>query len=119
MIPEKKIAIEFNGNYYHSIEAGTPPGYHLMKTELCEAKGYRLIHIWENEWNNETKNKLIQIFENKEVIDNKKLLDRSWYSIFQVQNNNVEILPPELINRNGFQVENCRLFKKYFLIIKI
>lgn len=90
-----------------------------MKTELCETKGYRLIHIWENEWNNETKNKLIQIFENKEVIDNKKLLDRSWYSIFQVQNNNVEILPPELIERNGFQVENCRLFKKYFLIIKI
>ena len=38
-----------------------------MKTELCETKGYRLIHIWENEWNNETKNKLIQIFENKEL----------------------------------------------------
>lgn len=120
MIPELKLALEFNGNYYHSIEAGTPFGYHLMKTELCEAKGYRLIHIWEDEWNNDKeliKEKLIQVFQNKEIIDNKKLLDRSWYSALDYPK--YTSLPPILINRNGFQVENCRLFKKYFLIIKI
>ena len=89
-----------------------------MKTEMCEKLGYRLIHIWEDEWNKSKeliKEKIMQIFENKEIIDNKKLLDRSWYSISQVQNKNIEILPPELIERNGFQVENCRLFKNYFV----
>ena len=23
-----------------------------MKTQMCEQLGYRLIHIWEDEWNN-------------------------------------------------------------------
>lgn len=85
-----------------------------MKTEMCEKLGYRLIHIWEDEWNKSKeliKEKLMQVFENKEIIDNEKLLDRSWYSIFQVQNKNIEILPPELIERNGFQVENCGYLK--------
>ena len=85
-----------------------------MKTEMCEKLGYRLIHIWEDEWNNNKeliKEKLIQVFENKEIIDNEKLLNRSWYSISQVQNKNIEILPPELIERNGFQVENCGYLK--------
>lgn len=81
-----------------------------MKTELCEARNYRLIHIWEDEWNKDKeliKEKLIQVFEGKEVVENKNLLDRSWYSIFQVRNKNIEILPPELIERNGYHVENC------------
>ena len=43
------IAVEFNGMYWHSIE-NKPSGYHLMKTKLCEEKGVKLIHIWENEW---------------------------------------------------------------------
>ena len=50
VIPEKKIAIEFNGIYFHSESILHNPFYHLMKTELCEFKGYRLIHIFEHEW---------------------------------------------------------------------
>lgn len=110
VIPELHLALEFNGNYYHSIEAGTPLGYHLMKTELCENLGYRLIHVWENEWNEELKQKLIQVFEGNEVIHNEEMLDRSWYSLINI-NKDVEILPPAIINRNGFQVENCGYFK--------
>lgn len=89
-----------------------------MKTEMCEKLEYRLIHIWEDEWNKSKeliKEKLMQVFENKEIIDYSKMLDRSWYSIFQVQNKNVEILPPKLIERNGYHVENCRLYKNYFV----
>ena len=82
-----------------------------MKTEMCEAKSYRLIHIWEDEWNDKTKEKLIQVFKDKEVIDYSKPLDRSWYSIFQVQNKNIEILPSEVIERNGYHVENCGYMK--------
>ena len=37
--------------------------YHLDKVLKCNEKGYRLIHIWENEWNKdseEIKRKLIK-----------------------------------------------------------
>ena len=49
LIPQKKIAIEFDGMYWHS-EEDKPKNYHLNKTELCEAKGIQLIHIFEDEW---------------------------------------------------------------------
>ena len=49
-IPEKKIAIEYNGLYWHSQRRGKDKKYHLNKTELCEDKGVQLIHIFEDEW---------------------------------------------------------------------
>lgn len=81
-----------------------------MKTELCEAQNYRLIHIWEDEWNNnkdEIKLKLKSIFENKEVITNDTQLDRSWYTVLSFSNKNFEILPPTLVKRGNYFVENC------------
>ena len=50
VIPEKKLAIEFDGLYWHS-EAQIPErNYHLNKTKACETYGYQLIHIFEDEW---------------------------------------------------------------------
>lgn len=49
--PEHKLAIEFNGLYWHS-EIHKYRRYHLEKTEACEAQGVQLIHIWEDEWHN-------------------------------------------------------------------
>lgn len=48
-LPDLKLAIEFNGNYWHSIENGCSKDYHLRKSVLCKAKGIRLIHIYEFE----------------------------------------------------------------------
>ena len=48
-IPDIKLAIEFNGTWHHSIEAGTSKDYHLRKSLLCREKGIRLIHIYEFE----------------------------------------------------------------------
>jgi hypothetical protein len=48
-IPSKNIAIEFDGIYWHS-ELYKPDDYHINKTNQCEAKGIRLIHIFEDEW---------------------------------------------------------------------
>ena len=48
-IPEYKLAIEFNGLYWHS-ELFVDSNYHLNKTKLCEANGVRLIHVFEDEW---------------------------------------------------------------------
>lgn len=49
-IPEKNFAIEFNGLYWHSEAQNKKQMYHLHKTKLCQAKGIRLLHIYENEW---------------------------------------------------------------------
>lgn len=48
-IPEKKIAIEFNGTYWHSSEQKAD-NYHITKTNLCAQKNIRLIHIFEHEY---------------------------------------------------------------------
>lgn len=48
-LPEKKLAIEFNGNYWHSTRF-KDKDYHLKKTQLCQEKGIQLIHIFEYEW---------------------------------------------------------------------
>jgi len=50
-ILSKNLAIEFNGNYWHSeINGNKNYDYHLNKTELCQNKNIRLIHIFEDEW---------------------------------------------------------------------
>ena len=48
-IPEKNLAIEFNGDYWHSSER-KDKNYHLEKTLKCQEKEIRLIHIFEHEW---------------------------------------------------------------------
>lgn len=48
--PDKKIAIEYNGIRWHSEKFREDKNYHLMKTEMCEEKGVKLIHIFEDEW---------------------------------------------------------------------
>lgn len=49
-IPEHNLAIEFNGLYWHSEENGKDKNYHLNKTNLCKEKGIQLIHVFEDEW---------------------------------------------------------------------
>ena len=51
IIPEKNIGIEFDGIYYHSELSGNKDkNYHINKTKRAEEIGLRLIHIFENEW---------------------------------------------------------------------
>jgi hypothetical protein len=52
VIPEKKVAIEYCGLYWHSELQGKERNYHLNKLKSCEAQGYRLITIFEDEWVN-------------------------------------------------------------------
>ena len=47
--PEKKIAIEFNGAYWHSTEI-KPDGYHYNKYIMCKQCGILLVSIFENVW---------------------------------------------------------------------
>lgn len=50
-IPSLKLAVECNGNYWHS-ELFKSNNYHLEKTLECSSLGIHLIHIFEYEWEN-------------------------------------------------------------------
>jgi len=53
-IPDKKIAIEVNGDYWHSSEFKDEL-YHQLKSLECQKVGITLIHIFESEWINNRK----------------------------------------------------------------
>lgn len=64
------LAIEFDGLYWHNDKV-VNKNYHVTKTNACEAKGYNLIHIFENEWNEKqeiVKSKIKEIFNSNESI---------------------------------------------------
>jgi G:T-mismatch repair DNA endonuclease (very short patch repair protein) len=58
VIPSKKIAIEYNGLFWHReglykpVRKGKDKNYHLNKTKSANEKGYKLIQIFEDEWIN-------------------------------------------------------------------
>lgn len=49
-IPEKKVAIEYNGLFWHSEAMNGDRFYHYNKTTGCEKVGVRLIQIYQDEW---------------------------------------------------------------------
>lgn len=49
LIKEKKIAIEYNGLYWHS-ELNKDKYYHYEKMNRCLSNNYDLINIWEDDW---------------------------------------------------------------------
>lgn len=51
VIPDKGLAIEFNGTYWHSTERHNKD-YHSNKTNIAIGQGYRLLHISEYEFDN-------------------------------------------------------------------
>ena len=52
LIPSHKLAIEYGGLYWHSeYSSGKAKDYHKKKMELCNDKGYELITIFSDEWN--------------------------------------------------------------------
>ena len=69
-LPEKQLAFEFDGTYYHS-ELFKDAKYHQKKTLECRKLGIRLIHVFEHEW-----------YANKEKI---KSLIRSALGLFSTR----------------------------------
>lgn len=49
-IPEKNVAIEYNGLYWHSEENGKDKNYHYNKWLACKEQGIQLIQIWEDDY---------------------------------------------------------------------
>ena len=84
-LPEHKLAIEYNGTYWHSSKQKEST-YHKKKTDACDKLGIRLIHIFEHEWNTpRTKNILLRYLNR---ITNNDSLNRIY-----ARNTQVGILP--------------------------
>ena len=63
-----KIAIEFNGDYWHD-ENHKSNDYHYNKFNLCMEKNILLVSIFESEWNSrkdEIKKYLLDLFSYRE-----------------------------------------------------
>ena len=91
-LPELNLAIEFNGNYWHSELNGTEKNYHLNKLKECSKKGIKLIHIFEDEWINK-----------KEIV--KSLLKNNLY-IYDRKINGRDCLVKEINYCSDFFNEN-------------
>jgi hypothetical protein len=74
-LPKFKLAIEFNGLYYHS-DKFKEKNYHINKTNMCNNFGIELIHIWEDDW--VYKKEIVKsIILNKLNLINKKIYARN------------------------------------------
>lgn len=49
-IPSHNLAIEYNGNLWHSENYGKDKKYHLNKLDECNKKGVKLVQIFEDEY---------------------------------------------------------------------
>lgn len=49
-IPSEKIAIEFNGLFWHTEAMGKDRDYHYNKWKDCRDQGIQLIQVWEDQW---------------------------------------------------------------------
>lgn len=92
-IPSINLAIEYNGNYWHSFEHNNDISYHLHKSLKCREKGIRLIHIYEFEDFQDEIYKLICLLEQNIDI----------YGINYNKNNLLDIdVKPEIIYKDKY-----------------
>lgn len=60
-VPDKNLAIEVNGIYYHSFfGGGKDKNYHINKHKLCLENGIKLYQFWESDINDSTKLSIIE-----------------------------------------------------------
>ena len=97
-LPDYKVAIEFNGLYWHAEKANQiGQNYHLNKTIKCQEQGIRLIHIFEDEWRNH-KLACLDVISRILGIHQQKIMARKC-QIRQVSNNETK----DFLNTNHLQ----------------
>lgn len=73
VVPKSKVAIEFNGLYWHS-DKFKDKMFHSRKTDAALGKGIQLIHVWEDEWRD--KREIVkQMLASKLGVSNRKRLN--------------------------------------------
>lgn len=68
-IPDLKLAIEFNGLFWHSTKHNIDKDYHLNKSIACRNLNIRLIHVYEFENIEEQVNKIISLINGLDLFN--------------------------------------------------
>ena len=110
-IPKHNLAIECNGDYWHSTSVkSSDKNYHLKKYLMCKEKGVRLIQIPESEWYN---NKEFFIDLIKCYIENgdfSRFLEGNKFNLMYLSESlfeNYELTEPELVELKYSSYYNC------------
>ena len=74
VIPQIKLAIEFNGLKYHSTQVGIDKFYHQRKYQLCKNQNYKFFIIWDFQWKN-SKSKIQNQLLSYLVVQKKQLIN--------------------------------------------
>ena len=116
-VPNKNIAIETDGIYYHSeISSGRNSNYHLNKTKTCATKGIRLIHVFENDWIHK-KDIVKSILKNLLIKENKKIYARNCTVKEITSNQKTEFLNLNNIYGNDLSMVKLGLFHNNELVM--
>ena len=98
-IPEYNVAIECNGNYWHSSNNDIDKNYHYNKSKLCDEKNIRLIHIFEYEWYNDRQKPILEnIIRNALGINENKIYARKCNIVIKESKD-----MKEFFNKNNIQ----------------
>lgn len=129
-IPSKKLAIEFNGAYWHSEKMGKSSKYHLDKFRKAKEKGIDLIHIWEWEYrgkNKELTNKRLKLLANSintltyiyslfSVKSNKIKIPLDWFNALKLDAKTSILIAPYPIYSDGWRCENTPFGKSGYKV---
>ncbi|MBR1454666.1 MAG: hypothetical protein IJ593_08520 [Lachnospiraceae bacterium] len=115
-IPELKLAIEYNGNFWHS-DNMKDKNYHLNKTIMCGKLGIRLIHVFEYEWKNNNQKEKIKSLINNLINKNKNILYARDLVIKEIENSEAVEFCNKYHLQNGINSKiNIGLFKDNELV---
>jgi hypothetical protein len=108
VIPDKGLAIEFNGSYYHS-STRCDKNYHINKSKGVAEYGFKLIHISDYDW-----------VSNRKIVESRLLsmLGKNT-SVFARKTEVREIkFPKNFLNENHIQGEGSPSSSNYGLFLK-
>ena len=90
--PEKNVAIEYNGDYWHSIKFPKNSGLHIAKFKICKSKGIHLINIFERDWSASKSRNLIRVLLTRFLTPEKllKIESNNTVSVSRYQRNKFE-----------------------------
>lgn len=111
IIPSKKIAVEVNGDFWHSIEYNGEKAWKKTqeKLEKCNSLGWRLVIIWENQWKNgDVKQRLEEILLSNERFFGQEIkLDKELYNCIDIEGYaHIKDEEPELIAHGNWHSKN-------------
>jgi hypothetical protein len=79
LIPNKNLAIECNGIRYHDEFHKPDKNFHRIKTMKCKERGFKLLHIFENEWEDVWKRDIWKSMIHSHLGVNKTIYARKCY----------------------------------------